>query len=111
MFLPLGMGVASASTGFSTVQAGGPPSAPAPVRHYSKPRYVPREKPLLRNPRWRPPRIDVSIENDNESHNAHKRRVERRREEIKPIVKPEPVKEEKEQEPEPEKHDDGRWWW
>ncbi|MFC7590278.1 hypothetical protein ACFQYP_46235 [Nonomuraea antimicrobica] len=42
MLLPLDLGVASASTGFPAVEAGGPPSKPAPTRHVTKTRYVPR---------------------------------------------------------------------
>ncbi|MGW0809827.1 hypothetical protein [Nonomuraea sp. NPDC002799] len=107
MLLPLGMGVASANAGFSTVQAGGPPSAPA--RHVSKPTYVHHEKPILRSPRWRPPNIDIFVHNRNHSRND-RHHVEKRHEE----VKPDPVKEEKVEEykaPEQEKYDDGKWWW
>lgn len=115
MFLPLGAGVASANAGYSTVQAGGPPSAPAPVRHVSKPRYVPREKPILHNPRWRPPNIDVFVHNRNHSRND-KHRFDRHREHVRPeVVKPEPVKPEPvKPEPvkdEPVKDENGEWWW
>jgi hypothetical protein len=118
MFLPLGVGVASASAGYSTVQAGGPPSAPAPVKHVYKPRYVPREKPILRNPHWRPPNIDVFVHNRNHSRNEERRhhRFDHRRENVKPeVVKPEPVKPIKPIEPikddKPVKEEPGEWWW
>ncbi|MEO3803277.1 hypothetical protein [Nonomuraea sp. B1E8] len=71
MFLPLGQGVASASAGYVAVEAGGPPSAP--VRHVSKPRRVVREKPILRSPRWRPPKIDIIVHNLNRNKNRHRR--------------------------------------
>ncbi|MEO3789791.1 hypothetical protein ABGB14_06240 [Nonomuraea sp. B10E15] len=71
MFLPLGQGVASASAGYVAVEAGGPPSAP--VRHVSKPRRVVREKPILRNPHWHPPRIDIIVHNLNRNKNKHRR--------------------------------------
>ncbi|MFC4114547.1 hypothetical protein [Nonomuraea zeae] len=109
MFLPLGLGVAYASAGFSTVQAGGPPEQ---VHHVTKPRYVPREKPILRNPHWRPPNIDVFVHNRNDSHN--KKRFDRHHEVVRPNpVKPTPVKPEpvKPEPIEPDKHDDGDWWW
>ncbi|MFB4284600.1 MULTISPECIES: hypothetical protein [unclassified Nonomuraea] len=113
MALPLGMGVANASAGFPSVQAGGPPAEP--VKHVSKPRYVPREKPILHHPRWRPPNIDVIIDNDNRSRNRQHHRFDRRHEEVRrDVVKPEPVKDDKEDKIdkiEPEKRDDGNWWW
>jgi hypothetical protein len=109
MLLPLGMGVASASAGFSTVQAGGPP---APVKHVYKPSYVPREKPILRNPHYRPPRIDVIVDNRNHSRNHHPRHRFERREEVKPAPVVKPVKEEPVKEDvKPDKYDDGNWWW
>ncbi|GAA3645310.1 hypothetical protein GCM10022224_004870 [Nonomuraea antimicrobica] len=130
MLLPLDLGVASASTGFPAVEAGGPPSKPAPTRHVTKTRYVPREKPILHVPhRWRPPRLDVIVDNDNRSHNRHHRfhrhhdwfRHERlrhepfRHEHRHDPVKEEPVKEEPmKEEPireEPIRNDDRKWWW
>ncbi|MCP2361618.1 hypothetical protein HD597_008638 [Nonomuraea thailandensis] len=110
MFLPLGMGVASASAGFPAVEAGGPPSEP--VRHVTKTRYVPREKPILHNPRYRMPRIDVIVDNDNYSRNErhHEHRhvpIKRKPVKVEPPVKEEPVKEEPVKE-EPVKDD---WWW
>lgn len=112
MLLPLGMGVASANAGFSTVQAGGPPAPSKPVY---KPRYVPREKPILRNPHYRPPRIDVIVDNRNHSRNRNPRHhFERHHEAVKPTpvktvkpVKEVPVKDEVK----PDKWDDGNWWW
>nr|WP_262380578.1 hypothetical protein [Nonomuraea sp. PA05] len=104
VFLPLGVGVASASAGFPAVQAGGPPSEP--VRHVTK--YVPREKPVLHNPRYHMPRIDVIVHNDNYSRN------ERRHERLKhEPVKQEPVKEEpvKEEPIKDDKVDNDKWWW
>ncbi|GAA2825196.1 hypothetical protein GCM10020220_012270 [Nonomuraea rubra] len=106
MFLPLGVGVASASAGYPAVEAGGPPSAP--VKHVTKTKYVPREKPILHNPRYHMPRIDVIVHNDNYSRN------ERHHEHLrhKP-VKEEPVKEEpvKEEPVKDDKDENDKWWW
>jgi hypothetical protein len=102
MFLPLGLGVACASAGFSTVQAGGPPSAP---EHVWKPRHVPREKPILHNPRWRT-NIDVFVHNlnHNRNHNSERHRFDRRDEDIRrDDIRREPVKDEND--------DHGKWWW
>ncbi|TDE54492.1 hypothetical protein E1295_15300 [Nonomuraea mesophila] len=87
MFLPVGQGVASASAGYVAVEAGGPPSAP--VRHVSKPRRVSKEKPILRSPRWRPPKIDIIVHNLNRNKNKHRRhhhRPEVRVEQVQPPV-------------------------
>ncbi|MFC5827843.1 hypothetical protein [Nonomuraea insulae] len=112
MFLPLGVGVASASAGYSTVQAGGPPSAPAPVKHVYKPRYVPREKPILRMPHHRPPNIDVFIHNRSHNDNKRHRFDHRRRENVRPeVVRPAPVKPEPPVKEEPVKEEHGEWWW
>ncbi|MEV0618458.1 hypothetical protein AB0I81_34380 [Nonomuraea sp. NPDC050404] len=111
MFLPLATGTAGATAGFSTVQAGGPPSEPRPAR------YVSREKPVLHNPRWRPPNIDVYIHNGNESRN------DRRHKDLKhEDVKPDPVKDDSpdkvdkvdddvKYEPDKHENDNDKWWW
>jgi hypothetical protein len=113
MFLPLGMGVASASAGSPAVEAGGPPSEP--VRHVTKTRYVPREKPILHNPRYHMPRIDVIVDNDNYSRNERRHEHGRHEPVKRPPVKQEPVKEEPvKEEPvkeEPVKDDNDQWWW
>ncbi|TMR08121.1 hypothetical protein ETD86_49130 [Nonomuraea turkmeniaca] len=98
MFLPLGQGVAAANAGFPAVQAGGPPQ-PAP-------RAVPqvrREKPILRAPRHRWPRIEVDIRNENDNINKHDRKHRFHQEDFKrEDVKPDDVK------PDDFKHDDKR---
>ncbi|GAA2215340.1 hypothetical protein GCM10009850_108070 [Nonomuraea monospora] len=109
VFLPLGVGVASASAGFPAVQAGGPPSEP--VRHVTK--YVPREKPVLHNPRYHMPRIDVIVHNDNYSRNErHHERLKHEPVKHEP-VKEEPVKEEpiKDEPIKDDKVDNDKWWW
>ncbi|WP_020540381.1 hypothetical protein [Nonomuraea coxensis] len=119
----MGLGVACASVVVPTVEAGGAP--PQPVKHVTKTRYVPREKPVLRGPRWRPPRIDVIVDNDNFSRN-HTPRPRHHHEEFKhdfkheDIKKVDPVKEDK-PEREYDENDEydqtgfdfGRenWWW
>ncbi|TDC10205.1 hypothetical protein E1267_05040 [Nonomuraea longispora] len=82
----MGQGVASASAGYVAVEAGGPPSAP--VRHVSKPRRVSKEKPILRSPRWRPPKIDIIVHNLNRNKNKHRRhhRDDVRVEQVQPPV-------------------------
>ncbi|MCK2220362.1 hypothetical protein MF672_042155 [Actinomadura sp. ATCC 31491] len=120
MFLPaVGLGVACASVGIPAVQAGGPPE-PAPVHHVSKPRYVPREKPVLRSPRWQPPYIDVIVDNDNQSRNEKRRHKHESVKHEEP--KPEPVKHVTPPEHDYDHDDDhdydhdddqdnGNWWW
>ncbi|MGR6923545.1 hypothetical protein ACU635_55595 [[Actinomadura] parvosata] len=105
MLLP---GVAGASAGFPAVQAGGPPAEP--VRHVTKTRYVPREKPVLHNPRYHMPRIDIIVHNDNHSRNEHRRHENFKHED----VKEEPVKDDKiDHTPvkEDHDHDNDKWWW
>ncbi|WP_165977484.1 hypothetical protein [Nonomuraea diastatica] len=102
MFLPLGQGMASASAGYIAVEAGGPPSAP--VRHVSKPRHVPREKPILRNPHWHPPKIDIIVHNLNRNKNKHRRHHHPEDVKVK-VVKKENIKKE-DVKKEDIKHDD-----
>ncbi|MEV4564634.1 hypothetical protein AB0K12_12765 [Nonomuraea sp. NPDC049419] len=119
IFLPVAQGVASASAGFHTVQAGGPPAPAAPVRHVTKVRHVPREKPILHNPRYHMPRIRVIIHNRN--HNKNRRHHEmrhHRHERVLPQQEVEPEGNEEEQPPIEEEieenepvRNDGRWWW
>ncbi|MED7924146.1 hypothetical protein SMD20_07880 [Nonomuraea sp. LP-02] len=71
MILPVGLGVACASTIVPTVEAGGAP--PKPVKHVTQTRYVTREKPVLRSPRMRLPRVDVIVDNYNDNFNRHHR--------------------------------------
>ncbi|MGA4987653.1 hypothetical protein [Nonomuraea bangladeshensis] len=71
MILPVGLGVACASTIVPTVEAGGAP--PKPVKHVTQTRYVTREKPVLRSPRMRLPRVDVIVDNINDNINLHRR--------------------------------------
>ncbi|MGW4791320.1 hypothetical protein ACWEPC_02740 [Nonomuraea sp. NPDC004297] len=112
MLLPLGQGMASASVGFPAVEAGGPPpSKPAPV---VKTRVVHREKPVLRNPRWHQPRIDIIVDNHNHSRNNNRHHVHRRHEDHKhEEVKYEPVREELEQAEETATatNNNNPWWW
>lgn len=109
IFLPLAQGVASASAGYHTVQAGGPP-APAPVRHVTKVRHVPKEKRVLHNPRFHMPRIRVIIHNRN--HNKNRRHELRHHRPAR--VQPQEVEvnnEVPEEEVENGPEYDGRWWW
>ncbi|WP_157547985.1 hypothetical protein [Nonomuraea candida] len=119
----MGTGVAGASAGFPAVQAGGPPVESKPVRHVYKPKYVPREKPVLHNPRWRPPKVDVIVDNHNHSRNENKHRHHKHHENVKhedvkhddvkhDDVKYEPVKDKYDDYGyESGDHDRNNWWW
>ncbi|MCF6467794.1 hypothetical protein FAF44_05125 [Nonomuraea sp. MG754425] len=105
--------MASASVGFPAVEAGGPPpSKPAPV---VKTRVVHREKPVLRNPRWHQPRIDIIVDNHNHSRNNNRHHVHRRHHEDHKHeeVKYEPVREELQQADETATatNNNNPWWW
>ncbi|MFG1696045.1 hypothetical protein [Nonomuraea sp. NPDC049309] len=112
IFLPLAQGVASASAGYHTVQAGGPPAPAAPVRHVTKVRHVAKEKPVLHNPRFHLPRIRVIIHNRNHNKNRrHELRHHRTQKvQAQEVEQPNVELPEEEVENEPVRND-GRWWW
>ncbi|MEU6713561.1 hypothetical protein ABZ897_18915 [Nonomuraea sp. NPDC046802] len=102
LFLPLGQGVATASAGYPTVEAGGPPAprhrAAPRVRVQAAPRII-REKPVLRrhHRNWEHQNIRVILENDNENFNRGDRRHRFDHRQIRPRI--EEHKEEHKKEP------------
>jgi hypothetical protein len=111
MFIPLGQGVAGASTGFLT---GGPPeAAPSKVTHHVAPRV--HEKPILRpHHRWHHPNIRIRVLNDNENFNReHRRHHDRdiKREDVKPDDKRDNKRDNKRDDKRDERpYDDERDW-